>query len=109
MSIRYTLTSHTGEALEDLKQQKARALEIIGGTAERYAKQQCPVDTGNLRNSITHQQYDENTEIIGSAVHYAPYVELGTRRHPTPQPFIRPAAENHGSEYRAIIDRELRG
>lgn len=31
-----------------------RALEAIGMTAERYAKERCPVDTGRLRNSITH-------------------------------------------------------
>lgn len=31
-----------------------RALEAIGLTAERHAKEQCPVDTGLLRNSITH-------------------------------------------------------
>lgn len=37
----------------------ARALEAIGLTAERYAKADCPVDTGRLRNSITHatEQY----------------------------------------------------
>ena len=32
----------------------ARALEAIGLTAERHAKERCPVDTGRLRNSITH-------------------------------------------------------
>ncbi len=31
-----------------------RALEIIGGTAETYAKSLIPVRTGNLRNSIAH-------------------------------------------------------
>ena len=31
-----------------------RALEAIGMTAERHAKEQCPVDTGLLRNSITY-------------------------------------------------------
>lgn len=31
-----------------------RALEAIGITAEGYAKMKCPVDTGLLRNSITH-------------------------------------------------------
>ena len=32
----------------------AAALEAIGLTAERHAKERCPVDTGRLRNSITH-------------------------------------------------------
>lgn len=50
-----------------------RAAEIIGGMAESYAKQLCPVDTGNLRNSITHTTEDEgHTVVIGSNVEYAP-------------------------------------
>ena len=53
--------SKTQEAID-------RALEICGGKAESYAKELCPVDTGNLRNSITHQQYDDKTEVIGTSV-----------------------------------------
>ena len=50
-----------------------RAAEIIGGMAESYAKELCPVDTGNLRNSITHTTEDEgHTVVIGSNVEYAP-------------------------------------
>ena len=30
-------------------------LEAIGMTAETYAKKECPVDTGRLRNSITNE------------------------------------------------------
>ena len=83
---------------------KEKALEIIGGKAESYAKKLCPVDTGRLRNSITHMQYDENTEVIGSNVEYAPYVCLGTHKM-APRPFLRPAAENHREEYKAIIEK----
>ena len=32
-----------------------RELVIYGGKAESYTKLRCPVDSGNLRNSITHQ------------------------------------------------------
>lgn len=89
-----------------LQAAKDRALEIMGGKAESYAKQLAPVRTGNLRNSITHQQYDENTEIIGTNVSYAPYQELGTHKM-APRPFLRPAAENHGDEYKTIWENEL--
>lgn len=41
----------------------ARALEAIGITAERYAKERCPVDTGLLRNSITHAVSGEKPAI----------------------------------------------
>ena len=100
-------TSHVPEALNSLKAKKARALEIIGGKAETYAKQLCPVDTGNLRNSITHKQFDENTEVIGTNVEYAPYVELGTRKMRA-RPYLRPAAENHSAEYRKVVEMELK-
>ena len=48
-----------------------RALEKVGLTAERYAKLACPVDTGRLRNSISHT-HDKNTAYIGTNVEYAP-------------------------------------
>lgn len=78
------------------------ALEAIGLQAEGYAKKKCPVDTGNLRNSITHV-YDEDSAYIGTNVEYAPYVEFGTSRMKA-QPFLRPAAENHVDEYREIFE-----
>lgn len=97
-------TSHAKEVLSAEQAARNKALEIIGGKAEIYAKKLCPVDTGRLRNSITHQQYDEYTEVIGSNVEYAPYVCLGTHKM-APRPFLRPAAENHSEEYKAIIEK----
>ena len=84
-----------------------RALEEIGMAAEGYAKRACPVDTGNLRNSISHAvESGEDAVYIGTNVEYAPYVELGTRRMAA-QPFLRPAATEHGSTYRSILKRNL--
>lgn len=85
------------------------ALEEVGLVAEGYAKRACPVDTGRLRNSITHI-VDEGTRhvIIGTNVEYAPYVELGTRRQ-KPQPFLKPAANDHYSTYKGIFLKHLRG
>ena len=107
-----TFISHAKDALNGMADAKDRAMEIIGGKAESYAKRLCPVDTGNLRNSITHQQLDENTEVIGSNVEYAPFVELG---HHTSagtlvpgRPFLRPAAENHTGEYKRIIEQVMK-
>lgn len=85
------------------------ALEEVGLVAEGYAKRACPVDTGRLRNSITHI-VDEGTRhvVIGTNVEYAPYVELGTRRQ-KPQPFLKPAANDHYSTYKGIFLKHLRG
>lgn len=84
-----------------------RALEEIGLLAEGYAKKLCPVDTGRLRNSITHAvSSSENAVYVGTNVEYAPHVELGTR-HMDAQPFLRPAAQDHGSQYRRVIQDVL--
>ena len=101
-----TFTSRRAELNNAIKEAKARALEIVGGKAETYAKQLAPVDTGRLRNSITHQQLDEDTEVIGTNVEYAPYQELGTSKMAA-HPFLRPAAEGHTEEYKAMIVREM--
>lgn len=43
------------------------------------AKERCPVDTGDLRNSIVHDIDEKNTTgYVGTSVPYAPYVEIGT-------------------------------
>lgn len=76
---------NTEEILSAVEQAKQRALEIIGSKIERYAKALCPVDTGALRNSITHQ-VDGDEVAVGSNMTYAPYIELGTGRHYTPPP-----------------------
>ena len=65
--------SNIGTVKKALKEQLERAAEIIGGKAESYAKEECPTDTGNLRNSITHTTEDGgHTVIIGTPVKYAP-------------------------------------
>lgn len=66
--------SHVNEVLYKKQQAVDVALEMIGLKAEKYAKGKCPVDTGRLRNSITHAQIDKETEAIGTNVEYAAYV-----------------------------------
>lgn len=101
-----TFTSHKQEVLSAVDQAIKRGLEICGGNAESYAKRLCPVDTGRLRNSITHAQLDERTEVIGTNVSYGVFQELGTVKMRA-RPFLRPAAEGHSSEYKTILQNEL--
>lgn len=85
-------------------------LEKIGLAAEGYAKLKCPVDTGRLRNSISHDvREDEKTVYVGTNVEYAPYVEMGTSRHPEAKPFLKPAATDHTEEYKSIVEQFLKG
>ena len=148
------------EAVKKASAEQVRtALEMIGQTAEGYAKRLCPVDTGLLRNSITHALAGEHAAIseyeddegeqkgeykgtadgkktetsvyIGTNVEYAAYVELGTGKYypggrDTPwayqdakgvwhrteghreQPYLRPAINDHISEYKRILDSVIK-
>lgn len=125
-------TDNSEEIKAAIREAAIRGLEKIGQTAEKYAKMLCPVDTGNLRNSITHRvDPEEQAAYIGSDMEYAAYVELGTGEHypggrPTPwayqdakgdwhwthgnkaQPYLKPAAADHKDQYRQIIENELK-
>ena len=97
------------EIANDIKSALLRGLETCGLVAEGYAKKLAPVDTGNLRNSITHEVDDvEPSAYIGTNVEYAPYVCLGTI-HMKAQPFLKPAVADHANKYRKIIEDELKG
>ena len=87
--------------------QVQKALKTVGMKAEKNAKKICPVDTGNLRNSITHQN-DKDTVYIGTNVEYAPYVEMGTSRMRA-QPYLGPAIVMHVAEYKETIETILKG
>ena len=70
--------------LDSISHALLRGLEKCGLVAEGYAKKLCPVDTGNLRNSITHKielNDGSGSAYIGTNIEYAPYVELGTGIH----------------------------
>lgn len=101
----YELKDNSEEVKSLMTSALARALEKIGLVAEGYAKRLCPVDTGRLRNSITHAD-DGEAEYIGTNVEYAPYVELGTSRTRA-QPYLKPAVVDHANEYKEIVEAEM--
>ena len=132
MSIEITLNAnfddYTGDNLDDAV---AAALERVGSAAEGFAADLAPVDSGRLRNSITHK-VDDNSVTIGSPLEYAAYVEFGTGKYAsggrnTPwvykddkgnwhythgqraQPFLKPALQNNIKTYQAIIKDKLGG
>lgn len=101
MSVRVE-NNNTAEIIGKLKAGIKEAMDACGAACEGFAKRECPVDTGRLRNSITHQLNGENSVQIGTNVEYGKFVEMGTARHKK-QEFLRPAAQNHASEYAALI------
>lgn len=118
--------------LAAMQQAVERGLETCGLVAEGYAKKLAPVDTGNLRNSISHKVDPEEPAVyIGTNSSYAAYQEFGTgiyteggrdtpwvyqdakgnwhwTRGNKAQPFLKPAVADHARQYRQIIEQELK-
>lgn len=108
VSVEIKIEDNSPLVLDALTDAALRGLEQIGMAAGGYAKDRCPVDTGNLRNSITHLVDDaEGSVIIGTNVEYAAPVELGTSKMAA-QPYLKPAASEHGKTYRNILEAELK-
>ena len=76
-----SFTDNSEEFLEELERKRDRALEAMGILGENYAKgvitSESRVDTGNMRNSVSHT-VKEDTAYIGTNNEYAVYHELGT-------------------------------
>lgn len=118
--------------LKAMQQAVEKALEECGLVAEGYAKKLAPVDTGNLRNSISHKVDPEEPAVyIGTNSSYAAYQEFGTgiyteggrdtpwvyqdekgnwhwTRGNKAQSFLKPAVADHARQYRQIIEQELK-
>lgn len=129
-----TFNDYSDEVLEAFNEACLRALERCGSQAEGYAKDLVPVDTGNLRNSISHKvDSGEPAAYIGTNSEYAAYVEFGTGQYSTTgggtakthwaymgddgkfhigkpmkaRPYLKPSVANHVGTYKNIIKDEL--
>lgn len=130
--------THADLFKDAVKEAVEAALEAVGLQAEGYAKANITaagrVDTGELRNSVTHQvEESEQAVYIGSNLEYAIYNEVGTgiyaeggggRKDPwvyvddkgvghwtvgmKPIHFLKDAAADHGEEYRQIAESVLK-
>lgn len=61
------ITDNSAQVLAAMRKQVLLGLESIGQECEGYAKDETPVDTGRLRNSITHKVVDkENAVYVGT-------------------------------------------
>ena len=105
------VVDHTSEYKHAMNAAVARALEACGIFLEGEAKDELEnsprrIDTGNLRNSITHKVSDD-TLIVGTNVNYAIYVHEGTRRM-SPNRFLRNAFERNEDQIVKYIQNELK-
>jgi len=82
------------------------ALMEGGAIIETACKEICPVDTGLLRASITHEATDDKTVIIAPHTNYAQYVEFGTSKM-SAQPYMKPGFESSKDAALAHIKSKL--
>jgi HK97 gp10 family phage protein len=85
-----------GHASAKIVKPASLAIRKTAYDIERDAKAFCPVDTGNLRNSISTDARGLSAE-IGPTAEYAAYVEEGTSRM-APQAYMGPAYDRHAGE-----------
>lgn len=128
------IKDNSEEVLNAFKEQLRIGLEVVGMKAEGYAKDNTPVDTGRLRNSMSHKVNMRDSSVyIGTNVEYAPYIEFGTGIHAEngigrqdpwiyddekgvehvtsgikAHHMIKKAATEHNSEYKRIIKAALK-
>lgn len=108
--ISIDLTSHKDEVIKATSEQILQGLEGIGIEAERYAINDCPVKTGNLKSSIAHKPVPSELELhVGTNVDYARYVEYDdTKSHKTGKAhFLRDSLADHLDRYKAILKAAL--
>lgn len=74
-----------------------KVLEKSSADIERDGKLFAPVDTGNLRNSISRSLSGLTAE-IGPTASYGHYVEYGTSRQ-GPAAYMGPAFDRHAGEF----------
>ena len=97
--------------LEEFQNKVEQALLTIGENAQGFAVDDCPVDTGRLRNSINYAVIvPEKTVYLGTDVEYAKYVEFGDNAHHATGKahFLRDAATTHNDLYKEIAKAALK-
>lgn len=94
------IDDHSEEYLRQVKEALTPALEAIGIHIEGEAKEELEntprrIDTGNLRNSISHEVDEgEGVVYVGTNVEYALYVHEGTVNM-APNRYLKNAVERN--------------
>ena len=71
--MKVDFNDNSEQVLSAMEKAIKNGLEAIGLTAEGHAKKETPVNTGRLKNSISHTT-DDKAAYIGTNVEYAAFV-----------------------------------
>ena len=106
--MQYRIDDHTKEVITKVTEQSALVLKVIGQKMVDYAQGEAPVDTSNLKNSISFDS-DSKSARVGSNVVYAARQEFEESYHHKvgKAHYLRDAVGNHTDEYKALIEAYL--
>ena len=107
-------TDNLDEVLSKIDSAITAGLVEIGAKAQGYAKDNTPVRTGTLRDSIgVEVKPDEKAAYIGTLVDkfpgkpYGQYVELGARGRAGVH-MLQRAATEHTAEYKRLLEEAMK-
>lgn len=105
----FEFKSHKAEVDQKVDQAIEQMLEAWGMTAQGFASSNCPVDTGNLSQSIDYG-HDEDTMYVGTNVEYAAPVEFNDKAHHEvgKAHYLRDSIATHLDVYREIAQTYLK-
>jgi len=93
---------------QEIEDRCMEALQESLEEVETTAKNNAPVDSGALRDSIESQVVSNLMGTVGTDLHYAPFVEFGTSKQDA-QGFFFAAAEQERVELPRRITRIMKG
>ncbi len=125
------IKSYRKQLIAKYRTKRDQALVVVGKQAVGFVKPLVPVDTGNLRSSITFatskvkakptsengftasldvavEQPDDGHVVIGTNVHYAPHKEYGTTKMAA-TPFLRPGILNNKQILATTFAKMMKG
>ena len=107
MAVEVITHDYSKEFLESVRSKALTALSQCGMVIERSAKDNCPVDTGRLRNSITNTVNSGEFSVeTGTNVEYGIYVEMGTRKMAA-RSYLKTGLEASASDCANIIKNSI--
>lgn len=107
MNFFIDFADNSSQVFKETQEQVCNAIEEIAKKYVEKAKENVPVDTGNLRDSISYEVDGDHAE-VGTDVEYAAAVELKDSTHRVGKShFLRDAGQNNVSEFEKIARDEL--
>ena len=107
-------TDNLAQVLSSVSSQIEMALVKVGAACQSYAKDNTPVRTGTLRDSIGVEVKPDDKEVyIGTMIDkfpdepYGKYVELGARGRKGVH-MLQRAATEHTAEYKRLLEDSMK-